>query len=141
MEGQNQIPVIGQPRTIQQMMEQKQHYSTNEIEENLQSQKDYHSILEGLYVHYPHFHSLSAALLPLTEEMASVSSPMFKFKHIKVTFMIKVLSIPDHTMHALIMDRVHPHCICLAVDGTSMSVSDAAGTGADASFHHQDHHI
>ena len=44
----NHIPVIGQPRTLQQMMEHRQHVSTNEIEENLQCQKDYHSILQDL---------------------------------------------------------------------------------------------
>jgi len=48
MAEQNQIPIIGQPRTIQQMMEQRQHVSTNEMEENLRCQKDYHEILSEL---------------------------------------------------------------------------------------------
>ena len=44
----NQIPQIGISRTIQQMMEQRQYISTNEMEEDLRCQKDYHDKLQTL---------------------------------------------------------------------------------------------
>ena len=54
---------------------------------------------------------------------------MFKFKHIRGTFMIKISSISNLTIHGY-------HCICLIIDGTSISLWDADGMGAKLSTFH-----